>query len=209
MKHHSDSTPPSRFLCPLTLEIMREPVLSRWGHTYERKAIMEWLEAGNDVCPLTRRQLRPSWLITNKALKKEILEWKRQNGYTADNDETAPPEAFICPLTGQIMNHPVMNRYGANFERRAIIDWFNEGYDFCPVTGKPLKLSSLITNKPLALKIQQWKLNNAYDSKERFVDGDSEEEACVLAALERRNESYACRNVCRTAYNEERMVFSI
>jgi hypothetical protein len=161
---HSTATPPSNYICPFTLEIMREPVLSRWGHTYERVAIMKWLR-NHDRCPLTRQPLRPSTLITNAHLKKEICEWKREHGYTHLNDETSPPEEFLCPLTQEIMVHPVTSRWGDTYERAAIIDWFNRGYSFCPVSGEPLRPSYLFNNSSLARRIQNWKKETDCESE--------------------------------------------
>ena len=46
------------FICPLTLEYMRDPVSTVDGHTYEREAIEEWL-ASNEVSPV-RNLLLPS-----------------------------------------------------------------------------------------------------------------------------------------------------
>jgi hypothetical protein len=35
---------PNEFFCPITLELMRDPVLAKDGHTYERNAIEGWFE---------------------------------------------------------------------------------------------------------------------------------------------------------------------
>ena len=39
-------------LCPITLEIFRDPVVASDGHTYERKAIEEWIQK-NGTSPIT------------------------------------------------------------------------------------------------------------------------------------------------------------
>ena len=36
--------PPDEVFCPITTEIMRDPVLAADGHTYERSAIESWFE---------------------------------------------------------------------------------------------------------------------------------------------------------------------
>ncbi len=41
------------FVCPLTLEILREPVNTIYGHKFERKAILGWLQ-DHSTCPLTQ-----------------------------------------------------------------------------------------------------------------------------------------------------------
>lgn len=70
---------PSKYVCPLTLEIMQDPVLSRYGQSYERSAIIKWLAKGNTGCPLTRQPLNLSGLITNHNLRSEIRRWQVAN----------------------------------------------------------------------------------------------------------------------------------
>ena len=70
---------PSKYVCPLTLEIMQDPVLSRYGQSYERSAIIKWLAKGNTGCPLTRQPLTLSGLITNHKLRSEIRRWQVAN----------------------------------------------------------------------------------------------------------------------------------
>ena len=65
-----------------------------------------------------------------------------------------PPDEFICPLTKQLMAVPVVSRYGIHFEKKAILEWLNEGNNFCPVTGNPLRPSNLISDPTLQWKIQ-------------------------------------------------------
>ena len=35
--------PPSHFLCPLTLDVMNDPVDTPHGHSFERTAILAWI----------------------------------------------------------------------------------------------------------------------------------------------------------------------
>jgi hypothetical protein len=44
---------PDEFLCPITLELMTDPVLAEDGHTYERSAITDWFAKGNGLSPKT------------------------------------------------------------------------------------------------------------------------------------------------------------
>ena len=70
---------PDEFVCPLTLDVMREPYLSREGHNYERDAIMKWVtEYGSS--PLTREKLLPVHLCRNRALEMKIRLFLLQNG---------------------------------------------------------------------------------------------------------------------------------
>lgn len=89
----SDVVIPSNFICPLTLEIMKDPLISRHGQSYERRAIMEWIHQGNSTCPMTRQPLRLSGLITNHALKVQIELWKKENNYNSKKNNTSNSQA--------------------------------------------------------------------------------------------------------------------
>ena len=74
----SSSSVPERFCCPLTLDIMEDPVQCKeTGHNFEREAIFEWMWGGNATCPLTRKPLRPADLVENDELYNEISIWKQ------------------------------------------------------------------------------------------------------------------------------------
>jgi len=61
------------FKCPLTLEIMEDPVILSDGFTYERTAIEDWLKK-NNTSPMTNLPLDNLNLIPNIALRKLIQE---------------------------------------------------------------------------------------------------------------------------------------
>jgi hypothetical protein len=70
---------PDEFICPLTLELMRDPVMSRYGNSYERSAILKWVALGNCHCPLTRQPLHLSDIVTNHYLRGKIRHFQKAN----------------------------------------------------------------------------------------------------------------------------------
>jgi hypothetical protein len=54
-------------ICPITQDVMREPVIDKEGYTYEKSAILEWLKT-NNKSPITRNVISASELIPNRAL---------------------------------------------------------------------------------------------------------------------------------------------
>lgn len=72
----------------------------------------------------------------------------------------AIPNEFICPITLNIMEFPMATRLGGNFERAAIAAWLHQGHNQCPLTRMPLRLSDLIHNRFLAVKIAHWRATN-------------------------------------------------
>jgi ankyrin repeat protein len=61
------------FICPITQDIMNDPVTCMDGHTYEKEAIQKWL-ADHDTSPLTGAKLPSKHLIPNFALRSAIDE---------------------------------------------------------------------------------------------------------------------------------------
>ncbi|KAG2249074.1 hypothetical protein Bca52824_088702 [Brassica carinata] len=64
---------PNDFRCPISLEIMSDPVIIQSGHTFDRVSIQRWIDSGNRTCPITKLPLseNPS-LIPNHALRSLI-----------------------------------------------------------------------------------------------------------------------------------------
>ncbi|KAJ8629027.1 hypothetical protein MRB53_022350 [Persea americana] len=64
---------PEDFKCPISLEIMSDPVILSSGHTFDRSSIQRWLDSGNRTCPISQLPLpqHPS-LIPNHALRSLI-----------------------------------------------------------------------------------------------------------------------------------------
>jgi hypothetical protein len=47
------------FTCPITQEIINEPVTTKYGHLFEKADIELWVEK-NHTCPLTQKPLEKS-----------------------------------------------------------------------------------------------------------------------------------------------------
>lgn len=73
---------PPEFYCPITLEIMEDPViLTETGVTYDKKSVEIWLSPhGPQRCPITRKRLSNSSYVPNKSVRTMIEDWKRENG---------------------------------------------------------------------------------------------------------------------------------
>ena len=64
------------FTCPISLDIMIEPVQAADGFTYERSFIEKWLIHEN-TSPKTGEILSSKNLISNKTLKCAIMSWQK------------------------------------------------------------------------------------------------------------------------------------
>jgi Mg-chelatase subunit ChlD len=65
---------PSEFLCPITYEMMTDPVILSDGQTYERQAIEQWLQTHN-TSPLSNSRASLADLKPNYALRSAIERW--------------------------------------------------------------------------------------------------------------------------------------
>jgi hypothetical protein len=73
----SDDETPGAFLCPITYDIMSNPVVCSDGHTYERLAIEKWLEK-KQTSPMTGEELSSKTLTPNFAMKSMIEMYKQK-----------------------------------------------------------------------------------------------------------------------------------
>ena len=68
------------------------------------------------------------------------------------------PDAYICPLTNNIMIDPLVSRYGVSYERAAIIDHIaNQLKPYCPVTKQTLSFRDLVPNVKLRVEISLYR----------------------------------------------------
>ncbi|OVA02389.1 Armadillo [Macleaya cordata] len=76
---------PPYFQCPLSLELMLDPVIVASGQTYEKVFIQKWLDHGLIICPKTRQTLTHTNLIPNYTVKALIANWCDDNNIRFPN----------------------------------------------------------------------------------------------------------------------------
>ncbi|KAE9463816.1 hypothetical protein C3L33_04253, partial [Rhododendron williamsianum] len=103
---------PSYFRCPLSLELMLDPVILASGQTYDRASIKKWLDNGISRCPKTRQKLSHTNLITNYTVKALIENWETENlehsstdqSYVHSRSESASSAVSSIELSGEIIS---------------------------------------------------------------------------------------------------------
>ncbi|NXI40573.1 WSDU1 protein, partial [Galbula dea] len=68
-------TVPDEFLCPITREIMKDPVIAADGYSYEKEAMENWISTKRRSSPMTNLPLRSLTLTPNRTLKMAISRW--------------------------------------------------------------------------------------------------------------------------------------
>ena len=73
----------STFFCPVSLELLKDPVVVRTGQTYERSSVEDWIQRGGKTCPATGQPLAEAnesivRMAPNFALRSAIQEWAKR-----------------------------------------------------------------------------------------------------------------------------------
>jgi hypothetical protein len=153
---------PDVFYCPLTEQIMVDPVVDTSGESFERSAVTAKDERNKVTDGV-------ALYYPNRALKSIIereLERRDENkGSLRDRVgeslrsgferlvKTKPtprplPDSFYCSITLELMREPVIDPDGRTFERDAIIHWIRAN-GTSPVTRNALAVSQLRSNDAL------------------------------------------------------------
>lgn len=71
------NVPPHDFLCPISMELMKDPVTISTGVSYERKNIEKWFYSyKKKTCPATMQSIKNFDVTPNHTLKRLILDWQ-------------------------------------------------------------------------------------------------------------------------------------
>ena len=84
--------------CPITLDLIEDPVIASDGFTYERSAIQRWM-AENAVSPITKKALKFAELRDNLIIKSLLITYHEQMNQkpAAMSTELACIETRNCP----------------------------------------------------------------------------------------------------------------
>jgi|EP00945_MAST-04E_sp_MAST-4E-sp1_P008658 hypothetical protein len=90
-RHHSIPDTPELYRCPITTEIMNDPVNAEDGYTYERASISEWLK-NNNKSPMTNLEMGKN-LVPNNSLRSAIMEFVESYERQSKGTDTDVPDA--------------------------------------------------------------------------------------------------------------------
>lgn len=90
---------PEDFRCPISLDLMKDPVIVSTGQTYERTFIEKWLADGHSTCPKTQQVLTSKILTPNYVLRSLIAQWCEANGIEPpQRSSSSQPSEFANPV---------------------------------------------------------------------------------------------------------------
>lgn len=99
---------PEDFRCPISLELMTDPVTVSTGQTYDRVSIQKWLKSGNLVCPKTGEKLTSIELVPNTNLKKLIHQFCAEYGVSLAKSRKKNHDVSRTILPGSPANAEAM-----------------------------------------------------------------------------------------------------
>lgn len=110
---------PDDFRCPISLELMRDPVIMATGQTYERVCIEKWLDAGHDTCPKTQQMLPNTSLTPNYALRSLIAQWCEVHGVPPPRpSKLSKPTSACSPVEHANINALICKLSSLNIDDR-------------------------------------------------------------------------------------------
>jgi hypothetical protein len=177
---HKDREFPDVFYCPITKELLEDPVVNSEGDSYERHAISE---RGDNIS--SDQQL----YYSNRALKQLIDEQIELSGDSiraglkrfdrtvrttfhhlmeksalpSSTEQHHPlPEAYYCSITFNLMHDPVLDPDGHTYERVAIENWIQVNGK-SPATRTALSVNQLYPNRAIQ-KLLEYEKNRSDDT---------------------------------------------
>ncbi|KAL1828674.1 hypothetical protein DCAR_0207918 [Daucus carota subsp. sativus] len=110
------AVPPEELRCPISLQLMYDPVIIASGQTYERICIEKWFSDGHNTCPKSQQHLSHLCLTPNYCVKGLVASWCEQNGVVVPD---GPPESLdlnywrLCLSESESANSKVLQRIGS------------------------------------------------------------------------------------------------
>lgn len=138
---------PSFFMCPITKQVLQNPVVLSDGKSYEQSAVQEQ----NEPIMYPNRALKSIMadinISTATIISKHSLLKQAFRFFSAEEDRPLP-DGFYCPITLSLIHKPVIDPQGYTYEKVAIYKWIEVNGD-SPVTRAPLSVDQLVPNHSL------------------------------------------------------------
>ncbi|KAL4562892.1 hypothetical protein LXL04_026923 [Taraxacum kok-saghyz] len=96
---YSEMEFPQDFRCPISRDLMKEPVIISTGVSYERKNIEKWFFTyKKKTCPATMQSIENFGVTPNHTLKRLILIWQNSHSPSSSSPCSAPSSSSSSPL---------------------------------------------------------------------------------------------------------------
>ena len=149
---------PEEFTCPLTSEMMKNPVRLPSGTVCDRSSIERHL-LNDQTDPFNRQPLRMEEVVDDLEMKAKIDAWVRAklagSQAAANLDDEEIPDDLACPLTSELMKNPVKLPSGYTVDRSSIErHLLNDPRD--PFTKSPMRIEDVTEDLETKGKVEEW-----------------------------------------------------
>ncbi|KAJ0611733.1 putative U box domain, armadillo-like helical, Zinc finger, RING/FYVE/PHD-type [Helianthus annuus] len=117
---------PQEFNCPLSKEIMTDPVIICTGKTYDRVSIQKWLSGGNRTCPETGQVLSHTVLTPNHLVRDMIAQWCKNHRVRALNSPGPNPGNPVQYLDEQGLTEADRKHFRSLLKKLSLSDSISE-----------------------------------------------------------------------------------
>lgn len=190
-QNQSHEVDTSRFTCPITLDIMEDPVRASDGMDYERSAIEHYFStSGSNAKSLKTLQLFTNHsLVANNELKNEIAAWRQQQSGAATSVITTSPEPLVVSTLADLQPS------SADFEnafkekrwwKRQVKLW-NEASIAAQQVAAPVQTSASLEALTVSLNNME-ALVDHQNARMKLVQGATAHPALLRHALRARDE---------------------
>ncbi|XVF55866.1 hypothetical protein PTKIN_Ptkin06aG0070700 [Pterospermum kingtungense] len=142
---------PEYFICPISLQIMKDPVTAITGITYDRESIEQWLLKGqNTSCPVTKQPLPTDTDLTpNHTLRRLIQTWCTDNA-SLGVDRIPTPKSSLDKLhflkLVKELQHPADSKMKALRDLELLAAKTERNRKYMLEAGVPKAMLSFIVN---------------------------------------------------------------
>ncbi|XP_057971172.1 U-box domain-containing protein 25-like [Malania oleifera] len=96
--NESEMPIPHLFRCPISLDLLTDPVTLCTGQTYDRSSIEKWLATGNHTCPVTMQKLHDPSMVPNHTLRHLIYQWLQMGPHLDPDYLEIDPDLSLAAL---------------------------------------------------------------------------------------------------------------
>jgi hypothetical protein len=168
-KKDVDKMFPNAFYCPITKQVLEDPVVIPDGDSYERSAMLEQGDVSADKLYLNRAlqsvideevetsgdSVRAGLMRLQRTIGKSLRQLMEKS--VIPTEEFRPlPDAFYCPITFGIIHDPVIDPEGNTFERAAAENWIRVNGS-SPITRTSVTVEDLYPNNVIAELLEEEK----------------------------------------------------
>lgn len=146
---------PKALYCPITGDLLEEPVVAPDGFTYSRAALknrgddMSKIYDNRSIKTIMDEVVEHPTTSKLKRLGRNVRQLSQTLIALTDYQQRPLPEGFYCPITLGLIHTPVIDPEGYSYEKVAIENWIRCN-GASPVTRRALAMEDLYPNKTLS-----------------------------------------------------------